>query len=1808
MRQILLGLLCLGAFPLWAQTTPVPEKRVAVTRDVDFYGADLRNIFDTTLEACEKACLSDANCKAFTFNTRSNACFPKSDVTRQEPYQGAISAQIIATQPAILQSADQRADELNFLSAADLERARAFAVGMGRRHQPGVATVEDMVRSASQARDEKRHLDALRWTGAVISRTDLANHWLDYATDASNHARSNQQKRREFRNRAVHAAINGYLRSDTPEIQGRLLTTLAGALEVAGRGRDMIPALKLAQTIAPSATTDARLDDAIGKYGFRITEHRVESDAANPRICVVLSEDLDKALDYTPYIRLPGQQFAVTATQREICVAGLNHGTRYNLTFRAGLPSAAGDGLAKDIALNLYVRDRAQSVRFPGRAYVLPRSLDAALPIVTVNTDEVDLTMRRVSERNVLRVMQDGFFGRPLAAYQEQQFSGNLAEQVWSGTGETGNDLNADVTTRLPLGDVITDLPAGLYALQARVPGADPYDKPAATQWFVISDLGVATMAGTDGLHVFVRSLGSAEPRAGLTVTLLSRANREIATATTDDRGYAVFGSALTLGEGSAAPGLLTVADGTEDIVFLSMTDPEFDLSDRGVEGRAPSGPIDLFLATDRGAYRAGETIYATALVRDNRADALVGVPLTAVLTRPDGVEYSRHVSTDDKAGGHVFALPIAGAAPRGTWTLRTYTDPDAAPLATRQILVEDFLPERIDVDLSLPEGTLRVGDTPPLGVDVQYLFGAPGAGLKVEGDLLLQQAAGLDGFPGYRFGRHDESFPPRLEVLGLATTNDKGAATLAVQLPQISAIRPFEARMTVRVAEGSGRPVERSITRTLAPAQPLIGIRPAFDGTLPGGGEAAFTLIGVGADGAPRDMRVKWQVNRIETRYQWYSNSGRWNWEPTTTRTRITNGEAQVGQPVEVTAGLDWGSYELVVERIDGPYTASSVGFSAGWYAAADAASTPDTLELSLDKTRYAPGDTAQLRLVPRYAGKALVTVMSDRLIDMTTVEVAEGENLIDLSVTDDWGAGVYVTATVIRPMDVAAGRNPARALGLQYAGVEAPDKRLDVTFDVLPEAQPRQPLDVALKVDGVQPGETAYVTLAAVDVGILNLTGFEPPDAVGHYLGQRRLGMGLRDIYGRLIDGMNGAMGAVRSGGDATRGMGTQAPPPTEELLAYFTGPLTVGADGMARASFELPAFNGTVKLMAVAWSDTATGNADTEVLVRDPVVVTASLPRFLAPGDQSRILLEIVHADGPAGDMALTVAGSGLMARPVSETVTLAERGKATLEVPITANRAGLYTSDIMLTTPDGKVLTKTVTVPVQLNDPEVARTSRFKLAAGDTFTLSKDIFADMHPGTGTATLALGPMGTFDAPGLLQSLDSYPYGCTEQTTSRAMPLLYMDQVATAMGLGDRDDLKTRIDRSVTRVLARQSTSGGFGLWRARSGDFWLDAYVTDFLSRARAQGYTVPDVAFTAAVDNLSNRVNYAPDFGGEARGGEDIAYALMVLAREGKAAMGDLRYYADVKRRDFPTPLASAQLGAALALYGDQRRADAMFAQAGAQLAQRMGDETRQLWRSDYGTNLRDAAAVLTLATEAGSTALNTDALITRVSSPGRVRSTQEQVWTLLAANALIDAAPTGGFTINGAPVEGPLVPVLRDQTDTAPLDIRNGSATEATLTLTTFGVPTIPEPKGGNGYAIDRTYFTTQGEPVDPSAVPAGTRLVTVLSITPFAASEARLMVNDPLPAGFEIDNPSLLRSGDLKGFDWLETAPTRHSEFRQDRFLTAIDWRSDKPFKLAYVVRAISAGDYHHPAASVEDMYRPQYRAQTDTGRVTITP
>ncbi|MRX51850.1 alpha-2-macroglobulin [Paracoccus sp. S-4012] len=1821
---ILAALLAALALPVASQPAaeaPLPERRVILNEGWDLPGGDLAQLFNTTEAACARACLADTACVALTYNHRSRACFPKgTDAGPAVPFAGASSGPVLVTDPARAAAAAARAEAASWLTPEDRADLLAQAGGLGTAY-PGTGEGADALRGyAAEAEAAGDTQGAIRWTGAAAALSDAPDDWLVLARLLAAAADADDDWTR--RRAAMSAAANAWLRDPGPG--SAALRLWAEQAERIGRGRDGMLALRDALAADPDPALARALAGFESRHGFRVMDTQVDADAPAPRACVLLSEPLIRGTDYRSFVALPDSVLAVEAEDSQLCVTGVTHGEELRLTLRAGLPAASGEVLSRDVPVTLYIRDRTPQARFTGRAYLLPASSDQGLTLRTVNTGTVALALYRMSDRNLVRSLRDGTFARPLADWRAETFTAEMGERVWTGEADIApaadggpHPVNAEIATRLDIAAAAGPLEPGVYALTATVPGLPEDRSPAATQWFMISDLGLSTYSGTDGLTVVVRGLSGAAARPGVAVELVSRGNAILGRALTDAEGIARFDAGLTRGRDAAAPALVTAASGaedaTEDMAFLSLLDPEFDLSDRGVEGRAPSPPVDIFATTDRGAYRAGETVHATILARDPAARALPGLPLTAVIFRPDGVEAARMMPQKAGDGGFVLDWRVPDTAPRGSWRIDLRLEADGAPLASLRLLVEDFRPERIDLDPELAPGPFAAVDSLPAALEARWLYGPPAADLPVEGELRLAPATEVPGWEGYRFGRHDEPADPEIVTLPPGQTDAAGRWQGEIALPPslAAATRPVEATLILAVREGAGRPVERRETRLVMPQQPVVGIRPEFSDAVPEGGEAAFRVIALGPDLALRDVPAEWVLNRIETEYQWFALGGDWMWEPVTRRTRVDGGSLALSAegPASLAVPVNWGEYELVVTTAAGAETA--ITFQAGWGAATAGTDTPDRLAVTLDRPAYRAGDTARVTIDAAAEGVATVAVLSNRVHSLTTVALTEGLNTVTLPVTNDWGTGVYVAVTAIRPLGLDPA--PLRALGIAHAAVDPGNRRLTTSLIAPAETAPRQTATVRLMVAGAAPGDTVRATVAAVDQGILNLTGFTAPEPAGWYFGQRRLGVALRDLYGRLILPSGARDGAIRTGGDAMSAR-SLAPPPTEALMAWFSGPVTVGADGMAELSVPLPDFNGEVKLMAVAWTARGIGEAEATMLVRDPVVMTVTAPAFLAPGDTAEAQVALTHVAGPSGAVALgaeVTNGPALALDGLPPEVTLAAGERVTTGLMLAAPE-GEGTTNLTLTAtlPDGRQVTKDLTIPILRLDPAITRATRITLAPGASALLDPATLGAFRPGTGTATLTTGAFAQLDVGAALTRLATYPYGCTEQIAAAALPQLYVAGLVP----GAPEAARPMAD-AIAEILTRQTSEGSFGLWRAESGDPWLDAFITDFLLRARTEGHAVPEAALTRALQNLQNHLNAAgePQYA-DASQNAALAYSAYVLSREHAAAVSDLRYYVDTAADHFATPMAAAHLGAALAAYGDVARADAMFRRAQAMLA-RGAPEPQTGFRTDYGTPLRDTAAALALAAEAGTQAVDREAAATQLSAmigerraEGADLSTQEALWVVLAGHALQTGPDAGaGVALGGAPLTGPLVS-LGEPTGLAPLALENRGEAPIDVTLAVTGVPVEPLAAGGTAWQITRRYFTPEGLPVDPAQVAQGTRLVALLEVTPLAEGGGRLIVTDPLPAGFEIDNPNLIGAGEIAGLDWLGgLAGTDMAEFRQDRFAAAVTWGAAEPFTLAYRLRAVIPGRFSHPAATVEDMYRPERRGWTASGHVEIT-
>ncbi|MCF3932772.1 alpha-2-macroglobulin family protein [Acuticoccus sp. M5D2P5] len=1770
-----------------AASPALADRSLEMLRDFDLPGGDYQTLREVELRDCQQACLADSQCGAFTYNERARWCFLKSGSDERVPYKGATSAVVIDDAPA----ETLPLPDLAFLPSDIVTEATRLEAKIGA------------------ARSTGRTIGLINASTADQLAASRTADWLAFAERMLNADYDAYDDQREAESLAAAAGYLGIRDATSLTEQARALAVVSSAMEKQGLFRPAIEAAAASLVLNLDPGVEQRLERLRAEHGFRVLDYSVDTETASPRMCVQFSETLQgDASDLERFVVVDMiANPTVSVDSRQLCVEGLEHGARYQIALRDGVPSTVGETLQSPANFRVYVRDRSPLARFESNRFVLPASAEG-IPVTTINTETLDMALYRINDRNLASVVRSEDFKRQLWSYETETIADERGSLAWTGEMSVRSDLNKEVTTLFPLDDVLSSTEPGVYILTARPAESADDSQTLATQWFVVSDIGVSTYSNGGTVDVFVRSLRTAEPSAGVEVALLARNEEVLATGRTDAEGHARLAS-TSRPEGGLTPTVVTASSADGDYAFIPLVGGAFELTDRGVAGRAAPGPIDAFLATERGVYRAGETVHLTTLVRDDGSTALP-LPVTIKLTRPDGVLSRRITQRADTAGGFALDLPLTTNAATGTWQVSAHIDPKGPAVGTTTFLVEDFVPQRIEVALTSDAEEAVAGGTLTAELEAKFLYGAPASDLMIEGGVTLRAADGIAAFPGYRFGLDAEPFTPRRAPLfDLPRTDAEGKASIAVPIADVSdATGALEARIALRVREPGGRTVEDTLTLPVATNQPMLGIKPLFDDNRVGqGSDARFEVIALTADRTRATGEAEWTLTKINRSFQWYRRNDRWFYEAVERLEEVASGTVDIAAdtPGRIAVPVDWGQYRLEVADAADPHTASSMTFYSGWMESGAGADTPDVLEVHLDKDHYAAGDTATLSIAPRYAGTALVTVMTGDVQHFEYVDVPESGASVPITVVADWSPGAYVSATLVRPAGASGDDRPLpqRAVGIAYLNVDTADRRLDVAIDAPDMTEPRQSVTVPVSIEGIAAGETAYLTLAAVDVGILNITGYTPPDVDGYYLGQRQLAVELRDLYGDLINGFSGTRGSVRSGGDGMAS-GTNALPPNEEPVSLFSGLVATDGDGKAEVTFDVPAFNGTLRLMAIAWTETKVGDSSADMIVRDPVVLAGSLPRFLAPNDSTRMRFDLHNVSGAEGTYTLTIAAEGpLVFDHDEETLDLAADERASIEMPIAATGVGTATLVATLTGPDGSELVSDYTLAVRPAASPVSNRRIVALSPGEATTLTASLTQGFDDDA-AVSVSVGS-GETNTAGLLRMLDRFPYGCAEQTVSRALPLLYLNEVAASIGLDDDEAIGPRIEKAIERVLAFQSASGGFGLW-SPGYDLWLSAYVMDFFTRAREAGYEVPSVAFESGLDRLQSVLSYVGDVDGER--GTEIAYATYVLARNGRAAIGDLRYFAEEKLDAFVAPLARAQLAASLSLAGDAPLARTLFQNAVHSRFSQRPD------RMDYGTPIRDAAAIVTLAAESNvgeGTVADLSGVLSRLEADDLERpfSTQEAAWLLLATHAA--APPAGSVSLDGTPLTSPL---FRELTPAALRDevvIRNDGRDTVSVATTVSGTPLTPLPPTAEGLSIERAFFTLDGAETTPNQVPQNTRLLVRLTLTKTADVPMRIMLTDLLPAGFEIENPRLVSTADIATFPMAQLGQSpEFTEFRDDRFAAAwtLAKSSDEPITVTYMVRAVSPGTFTLPAAEVSDMYQPRYVARTAAGTIAVVP
>ncbi len=1621
---------------------------------------------------------------------------------------------------------------------------------------------------------------------------------------------------------AASAAYLAYLAAVDSGERGQALFTVGRLLEELDRPREARVAYEAGLYLTWDEAASQRYSALSEAPDFRVTDAYANLEGESPEVCIRFRQNLQdtRSVLYQDYVKLdPALNPAFSVAADTLCLAGVEYGATYDVTVLAGLPSLDDERLAVSEKLRVEVGDRDPSIGFRGSSYVLPNIADAGVPLVSVNVERARLQLLRINDRGLVQQLQEGRFLRALDAYELARAAGDYGEEVWRGELAIDSTRNRPTTTSIPIREVLPQRSPGVYVLAAE-PADEEFEDwySRATQWLIVTDLGLTTLSGQDGLHVFVRSLDTGAVLPSVELRLYARNNEELGRVVTGADGSAAFPPGLLRATAGKAPAAVMAFGAAGDFSFLDLTRPAFDLSDRGVGGRlAPSG-ADLFLYTDRGVYRPGETVQLSGLLRGGTGEAMAGLPLTLRILRPDGVEAERTTIASPDVGFYHLPLPISPTARTGGWTVLGYLDPAGEPIGQASFLVEEVVPARIEVSLAAGAPSLEPGASAQVEVEARYLYGAPAANLPVKGDVTVRRNDDpYPMHPGYRFGLADEPVEAIRIPLDATKTDAKGKANLGLTLSGLpETVQPLEAVLQVEVLEFGGRPVIESLELPVWNRSLALGIKPLFaDDQVREGSEAAFEVIAALPDGTRAAAAgLSYQFIRENWDYQWFYRDGSWDYEVVVRDEPLGSGDVSVtaGEPGRVSSTVSWGRYRLeVYDPVSG--AAVSTRFSGGWAASPGIGDTPDRLQVIADRSLYRAGEQARVLIRPPFAGPVLLAVATDRVLATRTVDATADGTEIEIPIDPSWGAGAYLLASAFRP-DGGEVRGPGRAIGVVWLGIDPSDRSLAVTFDLPQSVEPRRRVDIPVTVTGLTGGGDAYLTLAAVDEGVLQITDFQTPSPQEHFFGKRRLGIEIRDLYGQLIDARLGRRGQIREGGDLAALSRRGAPPPTLSLVAMFSPLVKLDSAGRALVPLDLPDYNGRLRLMAVAFDAERVGSAEAALVVRDPLVTLVSLPRFLASGDASELTLTAQNLSAPAGSYRLTfiaegavrLAGAGSVQRELKTGDSLVER------IGIRAEGNGIGRILLAVAGPGGFRLERSWQIGVRAPQLSIVDRVATTLQPGQSLRLSADALARFLPGSGELLASFSPVPELDVPGLLRTLDRYPYGCLEQTTSRALPLLYVGSLASLWGGGgDTAALRPRLQEAIGRVLEMQRFDGSFGQWRPEGGaEPWLTAYAMDFLTRARQQGFTVPEAGYAEGLRWLAR-------YGGDQRLDDyeslgSRAYAQFVLASAQAGDLSALRYLQDNYAKRMPTPLAAAQLGAALALQGDQERAGEAFHIALSKL-----DRQRRPLR-DYGTSLRDLAATVALMAQSNFGGRDLAPLLERLAAmllTARYLSTQEQSWLILAAWSAT-AANEGKrmqLSIDGAKLE-PRSESLNLRPDfgqlLAGLSIRNEGEAPVWSSQTLMGVPEQDLPPMADGFTIERRYYSLAGDEIAPERVPQSEVVVVVISGASQDDLDHQALIVDLLPAGFELENAHLAGSRAVEDLAWLPAlSSTLYSEFLDDRFVSALDLGEEsREFVVAYFVRAVTPGSYRLPAVEVEDMYQPRLRARTAMGSLTVTP
>ncbi len=1492
------------------------------------------------------------------------------------------------------------------------------------------------------------------------------------------------------------------------------------------------------------------------------------------------------------------------------------------LTLRKGLPGLFGGVMREEYSQQVSFVDINPGVNFADRGgRYLMRSGLRNLEVHAVNVDELDIEVHEVFRNNVLHFISQNSWWDPDYDYNPDYYVGELGTELYKETAVMKSSRNWLGKHVINLDRALKSRHKGIYVV--RVSSAE--DRWISDSKIVaMSDIALIARVAKDQIMVFANSVSDAQPLSGIEINVISTNNQTLFSGKTDGSGVVVFRDVEQSIEGFT-PRLVTAVS-EEDFNFLDLRDALIETSRYDVGGlRQYSHAHVAFMYGDRDIYRPGERAVISGIVRTDDLLPVSDAPVLLKVLNPRGRTFTEFKLTLNRQGSFEQTLEIPAYAQTGEYQAELRTGGDQF-LGVYTFSVEDVVPDKVRVSAKSRRDKLAPGENFEVDVNAEYLFGAKASNLRYEADVQLRHRAFRSAaFKDYDFSTTSAANTPLDNTMLDGVLDENGSARISLTLPgAIRAGGVVDGAMYISVFDLTGRTVNRSAHVTIYPNDVYLGVKSPgsyFSVNKP----ANFSLVAVDrGDNARRGeqvdvrlVRMEWQTvlkKDYSDRY-FYASEERevLEWEKRMTLSGAT------ALPVSVRRS---GKYQLRVSTSGSEEYVFSEFYAYGWSTSTASSFEVDKegrVDIVFDKEQYRPGETAKVLFLCPFAGRLLVTVERNGVIHHQYVDVEKRSVEVKLPIRSEHMPNAYVTATLFRKHQPANDVPFLVGHGFASMTVQKKENRLKVAINAPKKVKPNTTQTITIKTE---PERDIYITLAAVDEGILQIKDYKTPDPYATMYAKRALQVQAYDLYKFLLPEIVRSSSLTGGDGGFEEGLKKRVNPISVNrftLLSYWSGIRKSDGSGTVKVSLPIPQFNGEVRLMAVAYSNERFGSAELAMKVADDLILEPQIPRLLSTGDSLVIPVTLVNTTSKSGSatVKLDAAGSLALRSKNSATISVPANGTALAEFRIRASDVP-GSGTLIFTTSGLASVRERYELAVRPSAPFSIESRGGVLTKGGSVELPA--MRGYLKGTGSMQLTISSFPAVRFAKQLRQLVGYPHGCLEQTVSKAFPQLYLESV---LKLVAPEHYQTRapsyyVNEAIRKIESMQTYDGSISYWPGGSeANWWGSVYSAHFLLEARKAKYRVSDQALQRLLRYIAGKTKQRETFdyaqytaGGrvsEVKARKEILYGLYVLALAGRTDISTMNYYRG--RRHLLTGDTQYLLAGAFAQGGKWNSWHELLPRSFK------GSKPERETGGSFDSEVRANALMLNILLDNDPSNKQIPVIIRYLADRmDQMYSTQETAFTMLALGKAAKRAAASSLTV-GVYVDGKKKGEYKEKD----LRLTDKELGAGRITLKSEGSGTVyyswyaegVKSSGGAeeqdaNMSIRRSYFDYRTkQPVSYAALRQGQLVVCRLSLTGDGRSIENIVITDMIPAGCEIENPRLKPATAL-GWEVPNPMAIASMDIRDDRMILFTSLFGGGTREFIYLLRVVNQGRFVLPAVSAEAMYDPSYHSTHGGARADV--